>query len=56
MEPAGHRPAHTTALALLLANIGSITQISTMASAGFLIIFGIVNAANFYFSRGGWQS
>ncbi|MCB9100722.1 MAG: amino acid permease [Anaerolineales bacterium] len=37
----------TTALALLLANIGNITQISTMASAGFLIIFGIVNAANF---------
>ena len=40
----------TTALALLLANIGNITQISTMASAGFLIIFGIVNAANFVLS------
>lgn len=37
----------TAALALLLANFFNIESISAMGSAGFLIIFAIVNAANF---------
>jgi len=37
----------TTVLALLLANFFDISSISTMGSAGFLLIFAIVNAANF---------
>jgi amino acid transporter len=36
----------TTVCALLLANMGNIEQISTMGSAGFLLIFAGVNAAN----------
>lgn len=36
----------TTACALLLANLGNLQQISTMGSAGFLLIFASVNAAN----------
>jgi amino acid transporter len=36
----------TTVLSLLLANIGDLSSISMMGSAGFLIIFGAVNAAN----------
>ncbi|MEZ4519326.1 MAG: APC family permease [Chloroflexota bacterium] len=37
----------TAGLALLLANFFNLESISTMGSAGFLIIFAIVNAANF---------
>ena len=37
----------TTGLALLLANLVDLSSISTMGSAGFLLIFAIVNAANF---------
>ncbi len=37
----------TAGLALLLANLGDISSISTMGSAGFLIIFAIINLANF---------
>lgn len=37
----------TAAVALALANLGDISSISTMGSAGFLIIFAIVNLANF---------
>ena len=37
----------TTGLALLLSNLVDLSSISTMGSAGFLIIFAIVNAANF---------
>ncbi|WP_206370420.1 APC family permease [Solimonas marina] len=37
----------TTVLALLLANLVDLSSISTMGSAGFLVIFAIVNAANF---------
>lgn len=37
----------TTIFALVLANIGDLSSISTMGSAGFLIIFALVNAANF---------
>ncbi len=36
----------TAALALLLANLGDLSSISTMGSAGFLLIFAAVNAAN----------
>lgn len=36
----------TAGLALLLANTADLTSISTMASAGFLIIFAMVNMAN----------
>jgi amino acid transporter len=36
----------TTVLSLLLANLGDLSSISMMGSAGFLIIFGTVNAAN----------
>lgn len=36
----------TAALALLLANLGDLSSISTMGSAGFLVIFAAVNAAN----------
>lgn len=46
-----HQPAIgliiTAVLALLLANFIDLSSISTMGSAGFLIIFAIVNAANF---------
>jgi amino acid transporter len=38
----------TSALAVLLANVGDLSSISTMGSAGFLFIFAAVNAANFY--------
>jgi amino acid transporter len=41
----------TTGLALLLANLVDLSSISTMGSAGFLVIFAIVNAANFVKSR-----
>ena len=37
----------TVVLALFLANFFNLENISTMGSAGFLIIFAIVNAANF---------
>ncbi|MBW2687066.1 MAG: APC family permease [Deltaproteobacteria bacterium] len=37
----------TVALALLLANLADLTAISSMGSAGFLVIFAFVNAANF---------
>jgi len=37
----------TTLFALLLANIADLSSISTMGSAGFLVIFASVNAANF---------
>lgn len=37
----------TTGLALLLSNLVDLSSISTMGSAGFLVIFAIVNAANF---------
>ena len=37
----------TAGLALLLANLGDLSSISTMASAGFLVIFAMVNLANF---------
>ncbi len=37
----------TAGLALLLANLGDLSSISTMGSAGFLIIFAVVNLANF---------
>lgn len=36
----------TTVLALLLSNTVNLSSISTMGSAGFLIIFALVNAAN----------
>jgi amino acid transporter len=36
----------TTVLSLLLANLGDLSSISMMGSAGFLIIFATVNAAN----------
>lgn len=36
----------TTALSLFLANAADLSSISTMGSAGFLIIFGAVNGAN----------
>ena len=35
----------TSALALLLANLGDLSSISTMGSSGFLLIFAAVNAA-----------
>ncbi len=41
----------TSGLALLLANLGDISSISTMASAGFLIIFAMVNLVNFKLSE-----
>ena len=41
----------TTVLALLLANFVNLSSISIMGSAGFLIIFAIVNAANFKKAR-----
>jgi len=37
----------TTTFALLMANTVDITSISTLASAGFLIVFAVVNAAAF---------
>ncbi len=37
----------TSILALLLANLGDLSSISMMGSAGFLIIFATVNAANY---------
>jgi amino acid transporter len=37
----------TTGLALALANLFDLSSISVMGSAGFLIIFAVVNAANF---------
>ena len=37
----------TTLFALLLANLADLSSISTMGSAGFLLIFAVVNAANF---------
>ncbi len=37
----------TAGLALLMANFMNLENISTMGSAGFLLIFAIVNAANF---------
>lgn len=40
----------TAGLALLLANLGNISSISTMASSGFLIIFAMVNLANYKMS------
>lgn len=41
----------TTGLALLLSNLVDLSSISTMGSAGFLVIFAIVNAANFKEAR-----
>lgn len=37
----------TTALALILANSADLASIATMGSTGFLLIFAMVNAANF---------
>ena len=37
----------TTCAALLLSNLVNLSNVSTMGSAGFLVIFAIVNAANF---------
>jgi len=37
----------TAALALILGNLADLTSISSMGSAGFLMIFAFVNAANF---------
>lgn len=37
----------TVAVALILANLADLSNISTMGSAGFLLIFGAVNASNF---------
>ena len=37
----------TAAFALLLANLADLSAISSMGSAGFLVIFAFVNAANF---------
>jgi len=37
----------TTLFSLLLANLADLSSISTMGSAGFLVIFMVVNAANF---------
>lgn len=37
----------TSVLALALANLGDLSSISTMGSAGFLIIFAMVNLANY---------
>jgi len=46
-----HRPIEglliTSALALLVANLFNISSISMMGSAGFLVIFAVVNAANY---------
>lgn len=36
----------TTVLALLLANLANLSEISTMGSSGFLLIFAAVNASN----------
>jgi amino acid transporter len=36
----------TAALALVLANLGDLSSISTLGSAGFLLVFAAVNAAN----------
>lgn len=48
-EPIWHRPLAglfiTAAATLVLANVLDLASISTMGSAGFLIIFGVVNAA-----------
>ena len=41
----------TSVLALLLANLSDLSSISTMASAGFLVIFGLVNAANYALAK-----
>lgn len=41
----------TAALALVLANLGDLSSISTMGSAGFLIIFAMVNLANYTKSK-----
>lgn len=41
----------TTSLAILLSNLVDLSSISTMGSAGFLVIFAIVNAANFIKAR-----
>ncbi|HKK46147.1 MAG TPA: APC family permease [Balneolaceae bacterium] len=41
----------TTVLALLLANLGDLSQISTMGSSGFLLIFAAVNASNIKLSK-----
>jgi len=41
----------TSGLALLLANLGDLSSISTMGSAGFLLVFAAVNAANLVLAR-----
>ena len=41
----------TSILALLLSNLVDLSSISTMGSAGFLVVFGIVNASNFVKSK-----
>jgi len=41
----------TIGFALLLSNLVNLSSISTMGSAGFLVIFAIVNAANFKKAR-----
>ncbi len=41
----------TAVLALLLANLGDLSSISTMGSAGFLLIFGGVNTANLVLAK-----
>jgi len=50
-----HRPIEglliTAALTLVLANLGDLSSISTVGSAGFLLIFGAVNAAGMKLSR-----
>ena len=43
--------ATTTVFALLMANTVDLTSISTLASAGFLIVFAVVNAATFRASK-----
>jgi amino acid transporter len=41
----------TSGLTLIIANLFDLSSIATMGSAGFLIIFGMVNAANVRLSR-----
>lgn len=43
--------ALTAGLALVLANLADLSAISSMGSAGFLVIFAFVNAANFVRSK-----
>ena len=47
----------TSALAILVANLLDLSRISAAGSSGFLLIFAVVNAANFrqYKKTGGWR-